>query len=281
MHHSTFATMKILLAGLALLVAVVGARADEVEVIPLKYRTAEQLIPTLRPMVEPGGAISGMQSTLVIRASRANIAQLKQIVAALDTRPRRLLISVRQDGSAFAEARGARVSGTVGSGDVRVGVGERAGRDTRISAEVADGRAASADSVTSQVHALEGSPALILAGQSVPLTSTTITPGPGGTRMQRSTTVQSLDSGFYVIPRVSGDRVFLDIAPQRTAPGRHGLGSAEQQQIVTTASGRLGEWFALGGVGESAEARESGILQGAAAARGTRSSVWVKVEEIP
>lgn len=273
--------MRILLAALALLAAVLAARADEVEVIPLKYRTAEQLIPTLRPMVEPGGAVSGMQSTLVIRASRTNIAQLKQIVAALDTRPRRLLISVRQDGGAFAEAQGARVSGTVGSGDVRVGVGEPAGRDTRVSAGIADGRAASADSLTSQVQALEGSPALILGGQSVPVTSTAITPGPGGAQAPRSTTVQTLDSGFYVIPRVSGDRVFLDIAQQRAAPGRYGPGSAEQQQIVTTASGRLGEWFALGAVGESAEARHSGLVQGGAAARGARSSVWVKVEEIP
>ena len=46
------------------------AYADEVEVIQLRYRTAEQVIPTLRPLVEPGGAISGMQSTVVIRASR-------------------------------------------------------------------------------------------------------------------------------------------------------------------------------------------------------------------
>lgn len=273
--------MRILLAALALSAAVAAARADEVEVIPLKYRSAEQLIPTLRPMVEPGGAISGLQSTLVIRASRANIAQLKQIVAALDTRPRRLLISVRQDGGAFADARDARVSGTIGSGDVRGGVAEPVGRDTRLSAGIADGRAISADSVTSQVHALEGSPALILAGQSVPVTSTTITPGPGGTRVQRSTTVHSLDSGFYVTPRVSGNRVFLDIAPQRMVPGRYGPGSAEQQQIATTASGRLGEWFALGGVGEFTEARQSSVLQGGSAARGTRSSVWVKVEEIP
>ena len=273
--------MRSLLAALALLAAVAAPRADEVEVIPLKHRSAEQLIPTLRPMVEPGGAISGMQSTLVIRASRANVAQLKQIVAALDTRPRRLLISVRQDGGAFEEARDARVSGAIGSGDVRVGVGEPAGRDTGVSARIADRRAISADGVTSQVHALEGSPALILAGQSVPVTSAAIAPGPGGTRVQRSTMVHSLDSGFYVIPRVSGDRVFLDIAPERTVPGRDGPGIAERQRIVTTASGRLGEWFALGGVGEITEVRQSGVLQGGAAARSTRSSVWVKVEEIP
>src|SRR5512134_3242773 len=115
--------MKRLSLLLLFAVTVVGlARADEVEVIQLKYRTAEQVIPTLRPLLEPGGGLSGMQSTVVIRASRANIAQLKQVVATLDTMPRRLMISVRQDAGGSFVQRGAGVSGTVASGDVRVGV---------------------------------------------------------------------------------------------------------------------------------------------------------------
>jgi len=271
--------MKRLGAVLVLLLCVAAARADDVEVVALKYRTAEQLVPMLRPMVEPGGAISGMQSTVVIRASRANIAQLKQLIAALDTRPRRLLISVRRDGATATEARGGRVSGTAGGGDVRVAIGEPPGRAPGVSAELADARASAVDSFTTQVHALEGSPALIVTGQSVPLASTTLTPD--GTVVQRSTTVQRLDSGVYVIPRIAGDRVFLDIAPQRAAPGRYGPGSADQQQIVTTASGRLGEWFALGAVADGTQAQASGLLQGGAAARHARASVWVKVEEIP
>jgi len=80
--------MKHRLAILLLALGLLGlARADEVEVIELKYRTAEQMIPTLSPLVEPGGGLSGRQNMLVIRSSRANIAQLKQVVATLDTMP--------------------------------------------------------------------------------------------------------------------------------------------------------------------------------------------------
>jgi hypothetical protein len=259
------------------LVALAGA--DEVEVIQLKYRTAEQVIPTLRPLLEPGGGLSGMQSTVVIRASRANIAQLKQVVATLDTLPRRLLISVRQDaGGSFAQ-RGAGVSGTVGGGDVRVGINEPARPRSGVSAGVYDARGAGEDRMTSQVQALEGSPAYISTGQSAPVRSTVVTPAPGGgSVVQSTTTFQNVSSGFYVIPRVSGDRVFLDIAPQRAAPGPQG--TASYQQIVTTASGRLGEWFQLGGVDQSASQSQTGILSGASAARASASSIWVRVDEL-
>jgi len=274
--------MKHLLAILLLALGLAGlARADEVEVIQLKYRTAEQLIPTLSPLVEPGGGLSGRQSMLVIRASRANIAQLKQVVATLDTMPRRLMISVRQDAAGSFVQRGAGVSGTVASGDVRGGVNEPPRPQAGVSAGVYDSRGTADDRMTSQVQALEGSPAYISTGQSAPVRSTVVTPTPGGGSVVQSTTsFQNVASGFYVIPRVSGDRVFLDIAPQRATPGQQGPGSANYQQIVTTASGRLGEWFPLGGIDQSATRSQSGILYGSSGARTASSSVWVKVDEI-
>ena len=203
------------------------ARADEVEVIQLRYRTAEQVIPILRPLVEPGGAISGMQSTVVIRASRANIAQLRQVLDTLDRTPRRLLISVRQDSGGSFERRGAGVSGTVGSGDVRVGVNEPPRRDSGATISAYDSSGTRDGSTATQVQALEGSPAFIAVGQSVPVQSTVVTPTPGGQIVQRTTGFQNTGSGVYVTPRVSGDRVFLDIAQQSSSPGRQGARRGE------------------------------------------------------
>jgi type II secretory pathway component GspD/PulD (secretin) len=272
--------MRLFVAALALFAVLGAARADDVEIIQLKYRTAEQVIPMLRPMVEPGGAISGMQSTLVIRASRGNLAQLKSIVASIDTLPRRLLISVRQDAGGAFEQRAAGVSGTIASGDARVGINEPAQRRSGVSVGVTDARGSMDDRVTSQVQALEGSPAFIATGQSVPVRSTVLTPTPGGTIVQSTTGFQNIGTGVQVIPRVSGDRVFLDIAPQRATPGQQGPGSADYQQIVTTASGRLGEWFPLGGIDQASASSQSGLLRGGAGTRTGTSSVWVKVDEI-
>ena len=273
--------MRLLQLASVFLLSLGLAFADEVEVIQLKYRTAEQVIPTLQPLVERGGGLSGMQNTLVIRASRRNIEQLRQVLAALDRMPRRLLISVRQDSGASFERRGAAVSGTIGGGDARVGVNEPPRRDAGVSVSAYDSRGTREGSVSSQVQALEGSRAYIAVGQSVPMQSTVVTQTPGGSRVVQSTTThQNVSSGFYVIPRVSGDRVFLDIAPQMASPGPHGPGSASTQQISTTASGRLGEWFLLGGIDRAATRSQSGVLSGSSGAHGGSSSVWVRVDEI-
>ncbi len=272
--------MKLKLASIlfALLLAGGAARADELEVIELRYRTAEQIIPTLRPLVEPGGALSGMQSTLMIRASRANIAQLRQVIATLDRMPRRLLISVRQDAAGSFERRDVRASGTIAGGDVRVGVNEPPRRESGVSISARDAQGARDDRFTSQVQALEGSPAYIAIGQSVPVPETVVTQTPGGSVVRSTTTYRNASSGVAVIPRISGDRVFLDIAPQTARPG--GAGAVNYQQIVTTASGRLGEWFPLGGIDQSAVRSQSGVLSSGSAARTATSSVWVKVDEI-
>jgi Bacterial type II and III secretion system protein/Bacterial type II/III secretion system short domain len=256
------------------------ARAEEVEVIQLRYRTADQVIPMLNPLVEPGGGLTGMQNALVIRASRKNIEQLRQVVATLDRMPRRLLISVRQDAAASMDARGASVTGTGGSGDVRVGVNEPARRDPGASVNVYDSRSSRDERMTSQVQALEGSPAYISVGQSVPLQGTTVTRTPSGTIVQNTTSYQNIGSGFYVTPRVAGDRVFLDIATQSASPGRYGPGSANVQQTANTISARLGEWVPLGGIDQSALRSQSGTLYGTQGARSMSSSVWVKVDEI-
>jgi len=263
-----------------LLFTVGAAYAEEVEVIQLRYRTAEQVIPVLRPLVEPGGAISGMQSTLVVRASRANIAQLKQVLETLDRTPRRLLISVRNDAGGSFERREAAVSGTVASGDARVAVNEPPRRESGVTLRAQESSGTRDAGSVSQVQALEGSPALIAAGQSVPVQSTVVTPTPGGTIVRRSTGFQNTGSGVYVVPRVSGDRVFLEIIQASSSPTRQGPGAADLQQISTTASGRLGEWFPLGGIEQSAARSQSGILHGAAETRTAGASVWVKVDEI-
>jgi type II secretory pathway component GspD/PulD (secretin) len=265
---------------LVLLLVLGAAHADEVEVIQLRYRTAEQLLPILRPLVEPGGAVSGMQSTLVIRASRANIAQLRQVLDTLDRTPRRLLISVRQDTGASFERRGAGVSGTAAAGDARVGVNEAPRRESGVTIGAYDSSGARDVSTATQVQALEGSPAFIATGQSVPVQSAVVTPTPGGTVVQRTTGVQNTGSGVYLIPRVAGDRVFLDIAQAASSPGRQVAGAADFQHISTTASGRLGEWFPLGGIDQSGVRSQSGILYGGSGARASSSSVWVKVDEI-
>ena len=70
--------------------------AQGLEIIDLRYRTAPEIIPVLQPLVEPGGAISGSDYKLFVRASAANVAQIKRALEQIDRQPRSLMVSVRR-----------------------------------------------------------------------------------------------------------------------------------------------------------------------------------------
>src|SRR5258706_15326332 len=80
-----------------LMTSLAFAQATVLEVIALRYRTAEQVIPVLKPLLDRSGTLSGMQNQLIVRTTPANLAELKQVLATLDAQPRQLMITVRQD----------------------------------------------------------------------------------------------------------------------------------------------------------------------------------------
>ena len=266
---------------LLLLVALLpAALRAEVEIIPLRYRTVDQVLPVLRPLVEPGGALSGAQNQVIIRASPANIADLKRVLASIDAPQRRLMISVRQDLGAADASRGAGVSATVGSRSVVISNEPGgAGRGRGVNVRIDDSNTRRDERVDQQVQALEGSPAFISTGSLQPLPTRNVarTPG-GGIIVTDSVNYRDVSTGFEVVPRLAGDRVFLDINPRRETPGPGG--TVNVQRVSTSAGGRLGEWFEIGSFAQSSSTQSGGIVSSADTRRQENRRVWVKVEEL-
>src|SRR5688572_28781505 len=73
-----------------------GLAAQSLQVIDLKYRTAAEVIPVLQPLLESGGALTGQDYKLFVRASSANVAQLRKALAEIDRQPRQFLVAVRR-----------------------------------------------------------------------------------------------------------------------------------------------------------------------------------------
>ncbi|MEZ5614391.1 MAG: hypothetical protein R3E35_04165 [Rhodocyclaceae bacterium] len=278
---------------LACLLALLASSAyaqQQLEIISLKSRTADQVLPQLRPFVEPGGTLSGMNNQIFIRASDANRRQIRELLAAIDRPPRRLLISVRQDADSTASARGGEVSGRVTSGDVRVesrrtvvggaGVAVRRGGDV-VRGQVWDSRSAGSERVAQQVQVVEGGKAYINVGTSVPVPLRQVVLTPGGAVVSDTVVYRDLGTGFSAEPRLAGDSVTLTISPTHDTPGSHGPGSANIQRLSTTVSGRLGEWIDLGGSTEERSGEESGTLRYSTRGGSTGRSVQLKVEELP
>ncbi len=281
---------------LGLALGAVPARAEAaLEVIPLHYRTAEEVIPVLRPMLAPEGTLSGFKGQLIVRTTPENLAEIKRILASLDSAPRQLLITVRQDADLDRQRSTAGVSGSVGGENARVTVPpasrERYGGsvvlregDNRIRAHVLESGSAGTDRNTQTLRVMEGREAFIRAGQSVPVrgrqVTRTVVGGQVVEQVVDTTQYRDVTTGFYVRARVSGDRVVLDVSPQRETLSQDIRGGVNVQRVVTTVSGRLGEWMELGGVGQTATAEQSVLLGRASSATRDDRRVLIKVEEI-
>ena len=211
------------------------------EIIPLRHRTVDQVLPILRPLLEPGGTLSGNSNQLFVRASPANVAELKRVLDALDRPARRLQILVRFDNSREAAAREIGASGTIGN------------RGSRIELRAADSSSRGEERIDQRLQVLEG--------------------GRGTIAMGKSSALRDRATGFEVVPRVVGDSVTVDIISQRER-------GASFQGISTTASGRLGEWFEVGGAVTGSSRDERGIASLGNSSKNESGRVWLKIEEL-
>ena len=252
---------------LLLFVAPAALAQSTLEVISLRHRTADQVIPVLRPLLESGGALSGQFNQLIVRTSAGNLAQIRAALEAIDRPVRRLVISVRFDSVGGATRGGVEAGGTISS------------RGSRVEARIEDTRALREDRVDQRVQVLEGGRAVIATGESRPLRQHQVVRTPGGTVISDSTVVQEAATGFEVVPRLSGTTVFLEISPQRQSFAAGDSGAIQAERAVSTVSGRLGEWIELGATGGGSASGERGILSARELRTSESRRIWVKGEE--
>ena len=231
--------------GLSLLLAVLipapATGQGALEIIPLRHRTVEQVLPALRPLAEPGATLTGQGTQLIVRASPANVAELRRALELIDRPARRLQISVRTDDALDRSRQAVEASGRIGN------------RDSRIDIRADERRTSATERVEQRIQVLEGGRAYIFTGHETPYRETA--------------------TGFEAVPRLAGDTVLLDILQRRET-------RSQQQGLATTVSARLGEWFEVGQAVEEAAREERGIASRGIAQRTQSRRVWLRVEEL-
>lgn len=269
----------------------VVAQEMNVEVIPLKHRLVQDVLPMIQPMLTPGATATGMGEKLIVKTTPENLDEIKRVLAALDTKIRNLRISVKQDRSGDTSMDGNGLAAELRSGDARVGVadpGGLAGASIGIDGEHGGARyrtfstqGAEDSQNTHFVRAVEGQPAFIESGSAVPYPYSSSTITPYGATVQEGVDYQNVSSGFYVTPRVQGETVLLEISPQLETFDNTGNGRITSQRATTTVSGRIGEWIPIGGVSETASGNQSALLARTRSTGENRYDAWVKVEIEP
>ena len=271
---------------LVLLLPVVWA--DSLSIIELKNRPAEEVIPIVEPMLGPNDAISGESFRIFLRASPDTVTRVRAMIDALDIPAKMLLVSVYQGSDRELDQLGVSGSIQIDTDDVNVDVGDREERNEAAGGSVTysttDG-SASIESIATQkrlrdnpihqVRVTEGTEAYIETGERIPYFYGAWV---GLRGVAGSVEYKDAITGFYVLPRVRGDNVFLEVSPFKSSRSDSAGNTIDTQSARTTINGRIGEWLFIGGVTEQVERMHSTIGTTVKTRSSDNSGIWIKAD---
>lgn len=197
--------------------------------------------------------------------------------------PRNLMIQIRVDADNSRSRQGADLSGSVDLGrNARIVL---PGSDTRNGAAAVQGRVyesqrSGSNSSIQQVMVIEGAQAFINIGQSIVVPMHHILLSPVGAVISDSVLIRDLGTGFYAKPKISGDRVILEISAYQDTQNSSPL-DVNTTRISTTIAGKLGEWIHLGGGSRQEGNNRSGIGNYSTRSGASDRQIWLKVDAGP
>ncbi len=265
MMHSTalnpikLMAMPSLLAVLMISVFALGVAnaSQKIQVFELRHRMPEEMLPALQPLLGPDVVMSRIGNKLVVKAERLQLAEIASTIARLDRPARRLMIEFREVALESGAQSSIEASGRI---DITDQADIALGRDRRKGVHL-DGRHAQTqgrNAIVQRVQTIEGRPAYLLTGESIPIQHSSSYSDGRRTYRERHTEYRDATVGFYVRPQVQDDRVLLDITrhAQRLAPDGRAF---TRQDAGSRVQGQIGEWIEFGGVQRDAHLSNQGI----------------------
>ena len=282
--------MRILIRGFTLfwLLWSSSLAASPIEIIDLKNRPAEEILPIVKPMLDSDGAISGSGFQLIIRTSPENLSQIKRLINQIDSSPNQLLISVFQGSQRELEESSQQIHAHYQDGKIHADVGQpsqssgtrietRSGGLT-VGGSIQSTRSKTSDHPIQQLRILEGSAGYIETGQSIPYFSGRVYRQHGHAIVETGTDYKDINTGFYVRPRLNGKRVILEINPYKESLNRSGAGIINTQSASTTVQGLVGQWMEIGGIENQSRSSGSSIGRRHETRERQSSRLWIKAE---
>ena len=270
---------KLLLIGFLLLAASLAANIawaeTEFKIITLQHRFAQDLLPTIQPMVGDDGSASAIDNHLMIRATPERMQAIEQIIATLlDTARKNVRIMVSHSDVSQNQRDRVGVSGRVRSGNVEVQIPNGAADGVRLDIERRQSN--SNRQGTEFVTVLDGERAFIRVGQSVPYTQQWVMLTQCYLTIQQTTEFRDITTGFAVRPRYIGDQVELEITPR--IAGLNHAGFIDFEELSTVVRVTPGQWFDLGGNMQTRDDVSRAILSQQSGSDGRNTGLAIKVD---
>lgn len=253
---------------------------DPLQIIDLKNRPADEIIPVIKPMLKPNDAITGTGFQLFIRTDAKTLEEVTRLLQVMDKAPRNLIIKVRNNLDSESNSTDFNTSGNYEIGDdVRVVVGDNPPKDNGTKVRINSNRSSTDRDSEHMIRVIEGGQAFITAGKIRPYEHRTIIKHSHGVSIYDSVNYQDVTSGFYVTPRLTGNgNVSLQVQPHYRTINEENTGTIDVQEADTTVETKLGEWVQIGGIDTDAKSKDGGILSTSRNSNNIRSKLFIKVD---
>ena len=250
------------------------------QIIDLKNRPADEIIPVIKPMLKPNDAITGTGFQLFLRTDAKTLDEITRLLQVMDKAPRNLVIKVRNNLDSESKPTDFNTSGNYEIGDdVKVVVGDRPPKEEGTKVRINSNRNSTDRDTEHMIRVIEGGQAFITAGEIRPYEHRTIIRHRYGVSVYDSVDYQDVTSGFYVTPRLTGNgKVSLHVQPHYRTANDERSGSVDVQEVDTTVETNLGEWVQIGGVDTDSKSKDGGILSTSRNSSNIRSALYIKVD---
>jgi type II secretory pathway component GspD/PulD (secretin) len=261
---------------------------QKLEIIPLKNRQVEEVIPILRQLLEPNETISGIQHQLIVRASPRKLREIRHLLEKIDAQLKNLRITVKQGVRSELKnmEQGIDAEIPIGkAGRIILNSGKNKSEGIIVERKVGKGslqgrllqnKSYLNEKNTQVVTTLEGSAATIYFIRRIPFKEKRIFSNEDKITEIESIQFKNVRTGFTVLPRIRGDQVILEISPQQS---RIKNGAIETVGLNTVLRGQVGEWIELGGLNQNRNERGTGVANDNMSEQVEERSVFLKVEE--
>lgn len=229
-----------------------------ISIVTLSYRSANAIIPLIKPVMPKGSTLVGDKNHLIIRTTPQNLAEITEMIKTLDRPPQVLAITVKQ---------GAQTDQWQMRNPEKV--------------RIIETRSHGGENDEQTVQVLDGEMAFIQTGKEIQIlkavddvTSDTEHGIVAGIDYKK------VQTGFYVLPQLQGDRVLLVISRNRDVLSRTGNGDIDTTQMETRTIIPLDTWTPLGGVSHAATNTQNVVTYSAGDIRQELSTIYVKVNKV-
>lgn len=245
------------------------AQYRELKIISAKYRTAEQIVEAISPMLESGESLSAIDQHILFKSTPERIQEVERLIEVIDQPLKTFKVSVSSQQEESADEQEIAANG-------RVVIGNRSRSRVDANLSLNDGTRTVRNRSEQFLRVMDGQEAFIRAGVIVAFSQQWLDLRYRYPRLQSVVDYQEITSGFSVRPRTVGQQVELEITPRLMQ--ENGRGVIDFKELSTVINVSLGEWVDIGGVMSQRDEISRAILSQRRTSEKATHALRVKIE---